>query len=419
VLRSQLAPGPESYEWLFELLVGRTSTVSWAAAGELPAAFDQAEQFAVLPAGAGRSFMVSLGARPGTVSALTSYNALRSPRRRLARSVLALGLRAGLAQPLLAHRIDVGTAAGATREQLAKSLLSEHLRRLFGAADIVVAFGGTSGPYRKPVLQVFGGDGSPLGYVKVGWNDWTRSAIRCEAAALRACAGSRIHLGVPALLDQCQWRGLDLLVTAPLPAGVRRLGGTRLPPASLLREITELSPVHDSPLAASQWWRGLRDRIETGVADHGSRTLLAGAADLIENSDGDTRLRFGRWHGDLVPWNLARLGSRIYAWDWESSSPAAPVGFDALHFPFQIAFIQRQRPLGQAAALAAEQATPALTALGVGASVHGLLSRLHLLELAVRHEEAHTSTGDRDGRFYPDVTRVLGRANPTSAARAS
>lgn len=45
-----------------------------------------------------------------TTSALTSYNSLRSGRTRLARRVLAFGLRTGLAQPLLRNKIDVGVA---------------------------------------------------------------------------------------------------------------------------------------------------------------------------------------------------------------------------------------------------------------------------------------------------------------------
>ena len=87
--------------------------------GQLPAGFELAEQFAVLPGRPGRRLLVSLNARRGACSALTSYNALRSPRRRLARRVLGAGLRAGIAQPLLPGKVDVGTAVTASREQLA------------------------------------------------------------------------------------------------------------------------------------------------------------------------------------------------------------------------------------------------------------------------------------------------------------
>ena len=260
---SRTARAALSHAWLFDLLFAGTPAVTWAAAGALPAGFERAEQFAVLRTGAGRSFMVSLGARPGVSSALTSYNALRSGRTRLARRVLGLGLRAGLIQPLLRDKIDIGIAPGTSPARLADELLGELLQRLFGRGPVVVAFGGGSGPYRKPVLQVFASDGAPLGYIKVGWNDWAREAVGREAAALRACALRPMHLGVPEFLGRSTWRGLDLLITGPLPRGIRRLGsGSDLPDASVLREISELAPGSVGELATSPWWLGVRSRIQ-------------------------------------------------------------------------------------------------------------------------------------------------------------
>ena len=226
--RRRSAHAPAGYAWIFDLLFAAGSAVTWAAAGELPAGYERADQFAVLPAIAGRSFMVSLASRPGASSALTSYNALRTAPRRLVRVVFSLGLRTGLARPVLRNKIDIGVAAGATAEQLGRraARLSTCGSQL-GRGPVVIAFGGGGGPYRKPVLQVFGLDGTPLGYVKVGWNDWTREAVRREAAALRGCAASPMRLGVPELLGHYVWRGLDLLVTAPLPHRVRRLGLAR------------------------------------------------------------------------------------------------------------------------------------------------------------------------------------------------
>jgi hypothetical protein len=391
--------------------MGRSPVVAWAAAGHLPAGFKQVEQFAVLPGAPGRSFLVPLAARWGTSAALTSYNALRPPRRRLARRMLALGLRAGLTGPLLRDRVDVGVAADAGTGDLPDVLLREHLCAMFGRTQVVVAIGGGSGPYRKPVLQVFGADGTPLGYVKVGWNDWTRDAVRCEAAALRRCAARPLRLGVPALLDQSVWCGLDLLVTAPLPARVRRVGrGAELPGAGLLREISELSECRVGELAASPWWTGLRARIRDRVSDPEAHFALAEVADRLERAAAQVPLGFGYWHGDLVPWNMARLGARLYVWDWESSAPDAPLGFDALHFYFQSAFVAQGRPLAEAAAHAGRRAAPTLHALGVEPADRSLITVLHLLELAVRHEEARSSTGDVDERFYPAVTRWLDRA---------
>ena len=402
--------------------------MTWAVAGGLPAGFERAHQFAVLPAGAGRTFMVSLADRRGASSALTSYNSLRSGRTRLARRVLGLGLHAGVAQPLVRDKIDIGIAEGATAEQVTEGLLSQHLQRLFGRGPVVMAFGGGSGPYRKPVLQVFASDGTPLGYVKVGWNDWAREAVRREAAALRACAQRPMRIGAPEFLGLSDWRGLDLLITAPLPRGIRRLGrGSGLPDAGVLREISELAPGFAGELAASRWWLGVRSRIQASVVDPAARSALELAAERIERAHGRVPLRFGAWHGDLVPWNLARRGSRLYAWDWEGSTPDVPLGFDAVHYHFQVAFIAKGRLLAEAEATAAGSAGTALAALGVPERAHRLVAILHLVELAVRHEEARRSTGDVDHRFYPAVTPVLERAvagsrglvGPQSSGRAA
>jgi hypothetical protein len=355
--------------------------------------------------------MVSLGTRPGASSALTSYNSLRSGRTRLARRVLGLGLRAGLAQPLLRDKIDIGIAPGVAIPQLAKDVLGEHLQQLFGRGPVVMAFGGGSGPYRKPVLQVFASDGKPLGYVKVGWNDWTREAVSREAAALRACAQRPMRIGAPELLGVSSWRGLDLLVTAPLPRGIRRLGsGSGLPDTGVLREISELTPGFVGELAASPWWLSVRSRIQASVVDPAARSALEFAAERIDRAHGRVPLEFGAWHGDLVPWNLARRGSRLYAWDWDGSTPGVPLGFDAVHYYYSVAFIAEGRPLPDAAATAAGRAAGALGALGVPERAHRLVAILHLVELAVRHEEARRSTGDVDDRFYPAVTPVLERA---------
>jgi hypothetical protein len=404
---------------LFELLFGGAPTVRWAAAGALPGGYRRADQFALLWAAPERTFVLSLGARRGASSALTSYNSLRSGRTRIARRVLGLGLRSGLAQPLLHDKIDIGVKRDATPAELAESLLGDHLQQVFGRGPVVMAVGSGSGPYRKPVLQVFAADGVPLGYIKVGWNDWTREAVRREAAALQACMKQQMLLGVPPLLGLSSWRGLDLLVTGPLPRDIRRVGlGSGLPDVRILREISELVPGLTCELAASSWWLSVRSRIH-GVVDLAARSALELAAERIEGAHGELPLTFGAWHGDLVPWNLGRCGTRLYAWDWESSTPDIPLGFDAVHFHYSVAFIGQERPLAEAAVIAAGRADAALDALGVSESARPLIAILHLVELAVRHQEARQSTGEVDGRFYPDVTRVLERAVTHSHGLAS
>jgi hypothetical protein len=419
-----MTPPAGSYDWLLDVLYGSVAAaplgdcadVTWARHGELPAGYRPVEQFAVTPGGRDRAFLISLGCRRGAASALTSYNALRPASRRAVRAALGLGLRSGVAAPFLRTRVDIGVRATLTAAQAGEALVSGHIASLLGRDKVVLACGGGSGPYRKPVLQVFATDGTPLAYVKIGWNSWTRDAVRREADALRSCAArsAKGRLGAPGLLHHGDWRGLELLVTAPLPSRVRP-PAPQLPSASFLREICELSPVTTSPLGDSAWWAGIRTKIST-VSDPASRDRLAAAAGRVESAHGRDQLEFGRWHGDLVPWNLASLGPRLYAWDWESSSASAPVGLDAVHFGFQVAFVAGRLPLAEAVRRAAECARPALAALAVPASAEPLLSELHLLELAVRHEEARASTGDADDRFYPAVFDMLGEIRSRAMA---
>jgi hypothetical protein len=417
------AYGTASYAWLFDLLFGHAPSVAWTSAGKLPSGYRRAERFLVLPGAGERSFFVSHASRRAMSSALTSYNALRPGRRRLARRVIGAGLRSGAAQLLVRGAIDIGTAHGAPPEQVATDLLTAHLAQLLGGGPVAVAFSGGSGPYRKPVLQVFSASGSPLGYVKVGWNGWSRNAVRQEFAALSARANRQGGLGVPAVLGLSAWQGLDLLITAPLPSKVRRVrADERQPGAGLLRAISELTPSYVSTLADSPWWRRLRARIADGVADPAAATRLAAVADRVERRYADASLTFASWHGDLVPWNLAQLDDHLYAWDWESSEPDAPLGFDALHFHFQVAFVAGRRGVAEASAAAAGRARAAIEALGIDAAALPLLTSLHLFELLVRHEEAHSSTGDLDERFYPTVTQVLEQllaADPAAASTSS
>jgi hypothetical protein len=397
-----------SYAWLLDVLTTGPAGATWARAGQLPEGYELADQFALVPAIAGRSLLVSLRSRSGAAAALTSFNALRPVRSRLLRRVVATGLRTGAAQ-LLPGKIDIGTARRGTSDRPGGVLLSEYVGSIFGSDPVVMAVSGGEGPQRKPVLQVFSTGGKPLGFVKVGWNAWTRDAVRRDAAGLRACAASGSRLvGTPELIGLFTWHGLELLATAPLPSRLRRIAvSSPLPDVRLLREISMIAGHRRCELAASPWWHDLRTRI-VAIADPAARATLDAAARRIEQAGGRTELEFGTWHGDFVPWNLARAGQRLLAWDWESGAPAAPLGFDALHYYFQVAFVARRLPLADAAQ-AARKAAPALSELGVPAAAHDLVAALHLLELSVSHLAARGNDDAGNDRFYPAVTQVLDR----------
>ena len=156
-------------------------------------------------------------------------------------------------------------------------------------------------------------------------------------------------------------------------------------------------------LACAHW-------IEAAGLEPAAQSALEPCCRTIERAYGRVPLTFGAWHGDLVPmepcsvrFSAVRLGlgtaRRTRRWVLTQCT-----------YYFQVAFIARQRPLAEAAAQAADRAGVALRALGVPQEARRLVPVLHLLELAVRHEEARSSTGDIDARFYPAVTGVLEQA---------
>jgi len=413
MLRLGSAKDPPGYAWMLDLLYGGKQSVTWAAAGCLPAGYTRADQLVRLPSAQGRSLLVSLASRRGTSSALTSYNALRSGRRKIARQVLGSALQAGMAQPVLRSRIDIGIRVGTSADERADDLLDDKLRALCAsslpATRLVTAISGGQGPYRKPILHVFSQTGKPLGFIKVGWNTWTKEGVRQEKAALTAYGSRPRGFGVPNLLSLSDWHGHNLLATAPLPERVTKIGADAgMPDASVLREINGLSEVAARPLAESSWWLRARGRIRD-VVDRVARQALTQATERINAAYGQATLDFGFCHGDFTPWNLGQASGRIYVWDWESSVPDAPVGFDAVHYLFQVGFVEHHLPLEEAAVTAARSACPVLLELGVRAEYCGLVTVLHLVDLFLRHEAARASAGAPDERFYPSISKVLER----------
>jgi hypothetical protein len=398
---------PAELAWLAEVLWGPTPGVELVVGGQVPGGVPASQRWGALPDLSRPRVLVPLASRRAAAEAVRQYSDGMTQRARLAKAAVGLALASG-ALPWWLRRRGLVAAAGPAEG----SLLGDHVPAALGRSDLAAAIVlGPVRPNRKPVVQLIGRDGRPVGYMKVGWNDLTRRLVRAEADTLRrlAAAGPR-GFTAPDLLHQGRWEGLDVTISSALPHRLWRRGRRyALPPVAVSREIAALGGVEETALGESGWWAGLRARLAPvhqamaegpAPAPDGQADGLGGPEDAAAldgtlarlEGQASTRLAFGSWHGDWGPWNLRSTPGRLLVWDWERSADGVPLGFDLLHFGFQTALQGLGQPPATAAATARDRAAPHLAELGQRPGVAELLCDLYLLERLCRAAEAEVST---------------------------
>ena len=392
--------GSRELEWLAHVLWGPTPEVEVVVGAAVPAGVPAAQRWWVLPDLRAPRVLVPLASGRAAAEAVRQYSDGMTQRARLAKAAVGLALRSGALPWWLRRRGLVVAAAGPA----AGSLLGDHVPAALGRPDLAAAIVlGPVRPNRKPVVQLIGRDGQPVGYMKVGWNDLTKRLVKAEADMLRRLAASSPRsFTAPDLLHQGQWQGLDITISSALPHRLLRRGRRfALPPVAVSREIAGLGGVGETALGDSAWWAGLKARLAP-VAQAGAAPVLDPTLERLEGQ-AQARLAFGTWHGDWGPWNLRSTPGRLLVWDWERSGDGVPLGFDLLHFGFQTALQGRGQPAAAAAATARDRAAPHLVALGQRPWTAELLSDLYLLERLCRAAEA-------------EVSAVTGRPDTVGAA---
>ncbi|MEX0989181.1 MAG: hypothetical protein WD206_02655 [Actinomycetota bacterium] len=409
------APAPgDRLDWLTSVLWPTDTGGRAIVGGDRAGAAN--ESYLLVPDRRRARFLVPARPRRAAAASVRAYNRLRDPRTRFARAALGAALATGIAPVALRDRLTVVSEEGGP------SLL-EHLRtEVFGGRDVVAAIGvGSPGPFRKPVLQLFSSRGVPVGFAKVGWNEVTRELVATEADLLARCGqAASSSFATPEVLHRGRWNDLELSVAAPLPVGVRRWRPWRaLPPLDVTRAIADLADggARDETLAGSSYWTGVRERLAVLRAPErsgarpapraeGSLVEVADTlADAIESRAGDRTVRIGAWHGDWSPWNFARDDGRFVVWDWEHGGLYAPLGFDVLHFHFQLAFIGDGRDLDVSLSESAAAAGPALRSLGIPDPE--AVASLHALELVLRYEGARRAGSGTNPRFHGAALAAL------------
>jgi hypothetical protein len=381
-----------------------------------PSGHEVLERYLVLPSARRPRFLISEASGFGAGEALASYNALRPVGTRLARSILAGGLRRGMAQRVFRDRLTVSVSGEVPSPVHSEPILSEYLRQLLGQEGRpLLAIGlRDRGPNTKPVVQVFSPKGEPWGYVKVGWNEFTRGLIDTEARFLEATPAFS-KLEVPMLIGAGRWRNLEISAIAPLPERVRRFApAARLPPAATTWDIAQIGGMQEAPLSSSSYWHRLRLALSNLLEGASARSVDAvqGCLNRLEDRYGDTSLVFGGWHGDWVPWNLAWDGNSLVVWDWEHTGRGVPLGFDVVHYLFQVPFAKRKRKLAVSIGEMRRRGPPELDRLGVPPDTQPALISAYLLQLFARYQSAQRAGAGVNTRFFPYILEVLEREPP-------
>jgi hypothetical protein len=333
-------------------------------------------EYVVVPDARRPRLLVPSGSRRVAAAAVRRYAEPQSRAARLKRDAVVASMLTGASALLLRDRIRVtGPASesidGYLREALGRDLaLSIHI--------------GPARANRKPVLQLIGPEGDTFGFAKLGTGPLTQRLVRSETSALSALGTSGLtRLTVPQVLHAGQWRGLPILVQSALPVWLPRAPVTARRLTAAMLDIAGCCGFSSGPLAASPYWVELRDRLEA-VSDRSEGAALAAAAARIADSAGDTVLRYGAWHGDWAPWNMANLADALLVWDWERFAQGVPLGFDAVHHELQQR-IQSTSDASGAVEATVYRAGELLAPFGVPDGMRELTALLYLVDLAARY----------------------------------
>jgi hypothetical protein len=329
------------------------------------------------------------------------------------RALIAAAVRSGVAPLFLRDRVDVWVSNDTPASELPTCIITEHLRRtVFPTHDVTFAIGlGPRGILRKPVIHALSRRGRPLAHVKVGWDPLTREAVERERRALEAWdTAPTTGVRVPRLLYGGRWRDLEMVAVSALPRGIRPFPARASEALAAVRQIADVNGTTEGALELSTYWRRLGERTSRVLArpDAEASRVLSGFLGRLAERFGGVALRFGRWHGDFSPWNIGLLGDRLVVWDWEQSTTDVPVGFDALHFGFQVAFLLRRKALADAVAQSRAEGLPLLVALGLSDTAAEATVTLYVLELFLRYYEAMLAGEPLPRGVYPAILEVLG-----------
>jgi thymidylate kinase len=327
----------ESLRWLESILFTSKAshlTATSSATEHTKSNWPAASALRWLSLNGGRKYLIPTNSRQTSLKALQLYNA-QNVKAKIAKRLLGIGFKVGVASPLLAKAQIRDRAYTAQADRTRYSLL-EHLKEIVQRDDVTFAVSlGTPGAHRKPVIQVLTNEGQIVGYAKVGSSAITNALVQNEASVSRYLSGIDFKsFCAPSVLYEGWWNDHFLCIqsspTAKLETAPQYLA------AQFLGVFDELKNLHARwlPLTESAFWKRLVCRIET-TPNLSYRRLLQQGLRRAEESLLQSVLPFHFCHGDLAPWNAQRLNSRLFLFDWEYADREGLPGWDLFHFIVQ------------------------------------------------------------------------------------
>jgi hypothetical protein len=261
----------------------------------------------------------------------------------------------------------------------------------------------------KPVLQVFDESGATVAFAKLGSTALSAALVDNEAAALELLGRSAPRtFSAPALLSHGRWRGIPVLVQAPLALSQSDLAPDR-PPIRVMAEIAALSGISEQHLDGTAFF---------AASDPGPRTWwhdidLEPFRRLHAALGGAGSCAFGSCHGDFGPWNMGTDGKAVEVWDWERFAASVPVGFDAAHYRTQEAFARSIEPSAAWTSMV-DDVSRLLAVLGLDPDRSPVAAGCYLLAICARYRrdaaDAPTQTLRRRMRWLSATAAVAVRS---------
>ncbi len=358
--------------------------------------------FGLLPGPDRPTLLLPIGPRRVTAQAVRGYKSSTTRTDRLRGQALGWAARTGVGY-LFPWTVTVSGPPGTSN-------LVSHIEEHLGVVLHVAIALGPPRANRKPVLQLMTGNGNPVAFVKVGINPLTSDRVLTEARALGQLKDlTTPGLSVPEIMDIPAWQNTNFLATEPLDTWTTGRGDPDVRGRALRGLAAATAPL-STQLRDTQWWQGLRRRLQAlAAAPEASR--LGTAREVIELRIGNMHIPQGSTHGDWSPWNIAVHGSHVSAWDWERFMPHAPIGYDSLHYAVQEEIRLRGKAPREALVNVLERASLIVVENGADPELGNALFALYLLSQGEQHlTDRQLDAGSERGPISEWLIPVLERA---------